>query len=181
MRLICAAVLLASVQPVRAGEENPFKKAKVGDWAEYKMSGPNIEGKTKMTVVAKDAKEVTYEVTGEVAFMGKKLAVPVQKQKIDLAKPYDPTADPIVVANLRKADVKTEKIGEGKVKIKVGEKEFDTKWTRLKLTATANNITVVGDVKMWFSKDVPSSGLVRIEMLTSGMKVKLELTGSGGK
>ena len=52
--------LAASIQG--ADVENPYKKAAVGDWVEYRMTGPNMEGKTKMTIVAKDDKEVSYEV-----------------------------------------------------------------------------------------------------------------------
>jgi hypothetical protein len=40
---------------------------------------------------------------------------------------------------------------------------------------------VVSDYKMWFSKDVPLSGLVRMETTTSMLTMKLELIGSGRK
>jgi hypothetical protein len=75
---------------VPAEEENPFKKANIGDWAEFKLTGSSGEGKTKMTVVAKDDKELTYEVATTYSVGGKEKTVPVQKVKIDLTKPYDP-------------------------------------------------------------------------------------------
>jgi hypothetical protein len=113
---------------------NPFKKAKAGEWVEYKMTGPNIEGKTKMTIVAKDDKEVSYEVASSFSFMGKEMTAPIQKLNIDLTKSYDP----ISAANLKANNVKIEQMGEGKEKLKVAGKEIDTKWNRLKATATVN-------------------------------------------
>jgi hypothetical protein len=180
MRSTFAFALLVYLVPVVLGadEENPLKKAKVGDWVEYKMTGTNnIEGKTKMTVVAKDDKEVTYEITGTFSFMGKETAIPVQKQKVDLTKSYDP----IVAANLKETGAKIEKTGEGNEKLKVGDKEFDTKWTKLKATTTVNNITVVNEFQMWFAANVPLSGLVRMDTTAPGFTSKLELIGSGSK
>lgn len=176
--LFPATILICFGSALQAGDqENPFRKGAVGDWVEYAMTGPNMEGKTKMTIVAKDDKEVTYEVAATFAFMGKEMVAPVQKMKIDLTKSYDP----IATANLKAKDVKIEREGEGAEKVKVGQKEFDTKWTKLKATATVNNFMVVTDYKMWFSKDVPLSGLVRMETTTSMLTTKLELIGTGHK
>jgi hypothetical protein len=74
--------------------------------------------------------------------------------------------------------------GEGREKIKVGDKECETKWIKLKSTTTFNNKTVESSYKMWFSKDVPMSGLVRLVTFgttTSDMTTKVELTGFGRK
>ena len=176
--ILAAALLFCCAAPVQgAGNENPFKKARVGDWIAYEMTGPNMEGTTKMTIVAKDDNEVLYEVAGKFSFGGNEMVAPIQKQKIDLTKPHNP----IVAANLKGKDVKFETEGEGKEKIKLGEKEFDTKWTKSKATTNVNGITVVTDYKMWFSQDVPLSGLVRMEMTTLKLTTKLELNASGSK
>ena len=62
MRSVLAAVLLICFVPnvLLAEDDNPFKKDKVGDWVEYKMTGQNIEGTTKMTIVAKDGAASGY-------------------------------------------------------------------------------------------------------------------------
>ena len=179
MRSVYAVVLLTcfAPMPALAGDDNPFTKAKVGDWVEYKMTGPNMEGKTKMTIVAKDEKEVTYEVTATISIMGKEMATPVQKLTVDLTKPYDP----IVAANLKRTGTNIEKDGEGTEKIKVGEKEFDTKWSKLKCSTTQNGVTIASDFKFWHCKDVPLGGLVRMETSTGMFTTKLELIGSGSK
>src|SRR5271154_2966431 len=111
MRLIFAVVLLVGFVPIAQvpDDVNPFKKAKVGDWVEYRMTGPSMDGTTKMTIVAKDDKEVTYEVAAKVSCSGKEMTAPVQTMKIDLTKSYDPVS----AANANLKGVKSEKGGEG--------------------------------------------------------------------
>src|SRR5208282_279183 len=123
MRLVLPlAMLFCLASSVHAAEaENPYKKAAVGDWVEYKMTGPGVEGKTKMTIVAKNDKELSYEVAA--TFNGQ--TAPLQKLKIDLTKSYDP----IAAANLKTDNTKIDKVGEGTEKLKIGEKDYDTKWT----------------------------------------------------
>ena len=178
MRLIVALMSLICLVPAAslAGDDNPYKKAKIGDWIEYRLTG-TMQGTTKMTVVAKDDKEVSLEVTGTYSFMGMETAVPKQIQKIDLTKGYDA----ISAANLKSNNTKIDKVGEGTEKLKVGGKEFETKWKRLKSTTDVQGTTVVNEFKMWFSKDAPLGGLVRMDTTASGVNTKLELVGSGSK
>lgn len=178
MRSALSAILLIGLASVAYGaDDNPFRKAKVGDWAEYKMTGPNVAGTTKMTIVAKDDKEVTYEVTAKFSAFGRETTAPVQKIKVDLTKSYDP----VMAANLKQNNVKIEKVGEGSEKIQAAGKEFDAKWTKLKATTTVNNVPIVSEFKMWFSKDVPVSGLIKMESTTAAFTTTVELVGSGSK
>ena len=108
---IAAFALVCFVQSLQgADDDNPYRKAKIGDWVSYKMTGKNMEGTTKMTVVSKDDKEVTFEVASIYSFMGKEQVAPVQTMKIDLTKSYDA----ISAANLKANNVKIEKLDEGK-------------------------------------------------------------------
>ena len=184
MRSILSAALLVSLASIAcaADDENPFKKAKVGDWAEYKMTGPNVAGTTKMTIVAKDDKEVTYEVTSKFSAFGQETVAPAQKIKVDLTKSYDP----VIAANLKQNNTKIEKLGEGSEKVKAGGKEIDAKWTKQRATTTVNDMKIVSDTKMWFSKDVPVSGMVKMESTTTvpgmpGTTTTVELVNSGSK
>jgi hypothetical protein len=176
--LLAMAVLVFCLSFAWAADgENPFKNAHVGDWVEYQMVGPGMDGKTKMTIVAKDEKEVTYEITAKVSFMGKEMVAPVQKQKVDLTKPYDAIAS----ANMAANNTKIEKLGEGTQKLKIGQKEYDTKWTELKSTTDVNGMMIVSNYKMWFAKNVPVSGLVRMETSVANTTTKVEIIGSGTK
>ncbi len=175
--LFAGALLFCSALAVRAvDEENPFKNAKVGDWVEYKMTGLT-EGKHKMTVVAKDDKEATYELaTTTITADGKEWTAPVRTVKIDLTKPYEPIA-----ATNVKNNVKIETLAEGKEKIKLGEKEFDTRWTKTKVTSTLKKMTIISEIKMWFSNDVPLSGLIKMESTMATNPSTWEIIGWGKK
>jgi hypothetical protein len=176
--LILSTLLICSVSSVRAADdENPWKNAKVGDWVEYKTVGTGFESKTKMTITAKDDKEVAYDIVATFTANGIEMSAPVQKQKIDLTKPVD-TA---VAANENNKNTKIVVVGEGTEKLKIGDKEYDTKWKKLKSTTTFNNVDSVTENKMWYSKEVPLSGLVRMDTVVGTITSKLELTGYGRK
>lgn len=177
-RALIAALALAAVAPtVRAAdEENPYKNAKVGDYATYtmttKVAGIDIAGTITQTVSKKDDKEATVKVTGEFEFGGNKMKIPEQEQKIDLTKPYDPTKG----ANLPGgADAKVEKGKEGKEKIKVNGKEYDTTWTTYKVKGKAMGQEIDADVKAWTAKNVPS-GMVKMTMTATIAGQKMEMT-----
>jgi hypothetical protein len=184
MRLLLTAVLLlAFVAPARADDvENPWKNSKVGDWVEHKTTGANFSGTSKMTITAKDDKEVTYQIEGTFNANGQTMTAPVQKQTIDLTKPYDPVAAATNAATKMSAKgTKIETVGEGKEKLKIGAKEYETTWKKLKATTTVNDMTIVSEYKMWFCKDVPLGGLVRMDTDVAGTTTKLEISGSGSK
>src|SRR5262245_15405096 len=180
--IVVALVPLVLAQEKPEKDDNPFRKAKVGDWVEYKMTtsfgGNNIEGKVKMTVTEKTDKEATIKTTAAVNGMD----VPGQETKIDLSKAYDPSGG----ANLPKgSDVKTEKEDDGKEKIKIGDKEYDCTWTKNKVTGKANGVEIEGEVKVWIAKDAPLSGMVKMEnsskVMGNVIMMTMEYVGSGSK
>ena len=173
-------VLAAAPMAFAADEENPYKKTKIGDYATYKMTtkvaGMNLEGTITQKVTAKSDKEVTLSVTGNVNGTD----IPAQEQKIDLTKPYDPTKTTLPPGT----EAKVEKLKDGKEKVKVGGKEYNTTWETYKVKAKANGMEIESDVKVWMSKDLTLL-MVKMEMTaeTGGMKVEvaMELTESGSK
>ena len=192
MRFVFAVILLVCVDPasLRADDDNPYKAAKVGDWVEYKYSARNFaaprgtEATIKMTVIAKDDKELTYEIGGWVPGV-------VQKVKIDLTKPHDPIGLAALsnyhnFGEIKGLDFKAEKLAEGKEKLKVGGKEYDTRWTQMKHTIKFTELPQLGErtyvilAKTWVSKDVPLSGQVILET-NDGSQMRLELSGFGRK
>jgi hypothetical protein len=186
-RLLAAVVALAVVAfPVcAADDDNPYKNAKVGDYATYTMStkvaGIAITGTVTQTVTEKSDKEATVKVTGEIEFGGNKMDIPAKEEKIDLTKPYDPTK----AGNLPGgADAKIEKGKEGKEKIKVGGKEYDSVWTDYKVKAKANGMEIDATVKVWTAKDIPG-GMVKMTMNADiagqAMEMTMELKEHGNK
>jgi hypothetical protein len=163
-------------------EENPFKKAKVGDYAEFKMTiavaGQNVEGTYKNTVSEKTEKEATLKSTSSAGGFD----LPAQEIKIDLSKPYDPSS----TTGLPKGDdIKVEKLGDGKEKIKIGDKEYDCTWTKSKIKGKAKDMDIDAEVKVWTCKSVPLGGTVKMEMnsTVAGMAVTvtMELSETGSK
>lgn len=183
-----AALLALVVAPIAvraADEENPYKNAKVGDYATYKMTtkvaGLAIDGVITQKVTEVTKEEVTVKATGTVEVNGKKMEIPEQEQKIDLTKPFDPTK----AGNLPGgAEAKVEKGKEGKEKVKVGGKEYDTTWTTYKVKTKAMGQEIDADVKAWMAKDVVA-GLVKMTMTAEfagqKMEMTMELTESGNK
>jgi hypothetical protein len=160
---VCLSVCLLTPAARAADPENPYKSAKVGDWVSYKMS-PKIQGNAvemtmKMTVDAKDDKEVTVKAT--VMYMGQE--GPPQTIKIDLSKPFDPIKG-LGASVPQTKDTKVEKVEDGKETITVGDKKYDCTWTKFKSTTKIQDKEIKSDVKIWVNKDVPLGGLVKMEM-----------------
>jgi hypothetical protein len=178
MRSILVGTLLLLLVPISRGaeEENPLRKAKVGDWVEYRMTGKDTEGTTKMTIVTKTDKEVTYEIESTFSFMGNKQSA-VQRQTVDLTKPWDM----ISARNIKENNVQLEKISEGRESLEAGGKKYETKWKKLKSTTTTSGFTVVVEHKMWFSPEVPVTGMVRLDTTTGDSATKIEVVASGHK
>jgi hypothetical protein len=186
MRLPLLAAAVAALIPlgVRAQDaiDNPYKNAKVGDYATYAMTMKvgtfEVKGTITNTVKAMTDKEATLEVTGSMNGM----AIPAQTQKVDLTKAFDPTS-----AGLAKnggKDAKVEKLADGKEKLAIGGKSYDSTWTTFKVATKTPAGDVTADVKAWIGKDIPL-GLGKMEMtsMVAGMAMvmKMEQTESGNK
>lgn len=171
------ALALAPVAARAADEEHPYKSAQVGDYSTYTLTttvaGIAIDGTLTQTVTKKSDKEATVKVSGSVKFGGNEMKLPEQEQTIDLTKPYDPTK----VGNLPGgSEAKVEKGKEGKEKVKVGGKEYDTTWTSYKMKAKVMNQEVDADIKAWtVTKGVPG-GLVKMTMTADIGGQKMEMT-----
>jgi len=172
---------VASVTARGADEENPYKNAKVGDYAIYTLTTKGGEGTVTQTVTAKTDKEATVKVAIVITANGKEMKLPEQEMKVDLTKPYDPTQGANVPAG---AEVKVEKDKEGKEKIKVAGKEYETTWTSYKMKVKAMGIELAGDTKVWIAKGVPM-GMVKTVTTTEifGQKTEIvtELKETGNK
>ena len=105
--------------------------------------------------------------------MGKDL--PGQDAKIDLTKPFDPFA----AAMQQKKKGNFEKTGDGKEKIVVGGKTYDCNWMSGKVVADAGGKKFESEIKVWLSKSVPLSGMVKMEMKSSFANVQMEIVESG--
>jgi hypothetical protein len=177
--MIAVALLapLASQGREKDKEENPFKNAKVGDYAEYKQTtsafGKDFSTTMKQTVKEKTDKEVTLEIT---ASFGKKEFK--QTQKIDLTKPYDINSMMMGGMAGKKGGGTFEKTKDGMEKLKVGDKTYDCTWTEGKFVIEIMGNKIEQEVKFWTSKSVPT-GLVKMESKSDFANTTMELTATG--
>jgi len=155
--------------------DNPYRTAKVGDFTSYKMSTKigdfAVEGAMKMIVIEKDEKSAKLKI--EVTVLGTN--VPDQETTVDLTKPLDFAA----TINQGKKGGKFEQTGEGTAKIKVGGKEYDSTWITGKALGEAKGVKIDSEVKVWFSKEVPLNGMLKMETKAAIANVVLELTEYG--
>ena len=160
------ALVLAPVAVRSADEDNPLKAAKVGDFATYKMTfkrgDMDFKGTLTHSVTEKSDKEATVSVSGSIEINDNKKDFPAREQKIDLTKPFDPTKASFFGG---RGEATYEKLKEGKEKIKVNGKEYDSTWTTYKVKTKIKDQDIESEVKVWLAKSVPT-GLVK--MTTSG-------------
>jgi len=178
--LLLAVALGALLLPlvIRAAD-NPLKNAKVGEWVEFvthtESMGTKMEMHMKQTVVAKDATSVTLKT--ESTMNGNKM--PPQETKIMLDQPYEPYKQGF-------ADAVVTPLGEGTETITVGGKAYACHWAKVKVVATKPT-AIDGTTKVWTCKDVPVSGMVKMENESAmkagdkimNTKMTMELVGAG--
>ena len=183
LRLFAAALALAAAPTAfAADDDNPYKKAKVGDFSTYKMTtkigGLNVDGTVTQEVTANDGKEATVKTSGKVNGMD----IPANEVKIDLTKPYDPTK---ATGNLPPgANVQVEKLKDGKEKVKVAGKEYDSTWETYKMKVNHMGMAFETEMKVWQSKEL-AIPMLKMEMTAEvagqKMEVAMELTETGNK
>jgi tetratricopeptide (TPR) repeat protein len=169
-----------------AADEHPFKGAKVGDWAAYRLTQESQGRKMDQTITREVTArtETTAKIKTTTTVFGRDMASP--EQEIDLAKPYDPT-NPASLP--RGAGLKVETVDNGKESIKLGHKEYQASYTKVKVTAQGNGGSLEENTTYWMSQSAPLDGLVKMERVallkqaarTAEIKVTMELTGSGHK
>jgi hypothetical protein len=162
IRTIFAAIALLAVPMLARTAENddfnPYKNAKVGDYATYKLNtkvaGNPIPGVITQSVIEKTEKEAKLKVVSSVNGMD----IPGPVQTIDLTKPYDPTKGlpPGFEGTMKK-------VKDGKEKLKVMGKDYETNWNAYDLDGKISGMEIKASITVWFSKDI-ALGVAKIEM-----------------
>ncbi len=173
---------------IPVAEENLFQKAKVDDWADYKMTqvrnGTKMEeGKLRIEVTAKTETTAKIRLTITVG-VG---SYPSPEQDVDLTKPFD------ALILFLGSNAKVEKSGQWHFEtIKRLAKEYETSWVKMKPTMKVEGVdggNLESTLKFWTSQNAPLGGLVKMETTsvqkTPGNRIesttKLEFTRSGSK
>lgn len=134
--------------------DNPLKKAKVGDYVRLRMTtetmGSRIQMEMKQTVIAKDDVSVTLRT--ETTASGIKM--PPQDVKIRLDQPYEPYKQGFT-------DALVTKMGEGKETLNVGGKSYNCKWIKVKVVSVKPT-PIEATTTVWSSSEVPVTGVVKM-------------------
>ncbi len=177
-RLLAPVLVVVCAVPLWAADDNPYKNARVGDYATFKIktevAGLSMTGEMTQTVTKRTDKEATVQISGYITFMGNKQQIPPQEQKIDITQPYDPTKAPGQLPP--GTEMKVEKGKEGKEKLMLGQKTYTCTWTEYKASTTINGMEFSFDVKVWMSQDVPM-GMVKMQMtgMPGGQKMTMSM------
>lgn len=173
----CALILPAGA----ADDENPYKTAKVGDYAKYTIKGKlgflPLDGTITQTVSEKSEKEATLKIVMTASGTD----TPFPDQKIDLTQPLDPTKG---FALPGFGNAKLEKLKDGKEKIKVGAKEYNAEWMTYKVKVASKGVDSEGDLKVWVAQEVPVRMVKMNVTITIGkndIRAAMELTEFGSK
>lgn len=179
----CVSIFALTAPGMRAADDdNPFKRAKVGDYAKYdtvvKTGNNEVKLLRTQSVTATGEKEVTLKTITELN--GKEVPTKKGEQKIDLTKPFDPgtTGE----SGAPTSAFKWEKVKDGKEKLKIGGKEYECTWTSYKPVAQAG-LAAEGELKVWLSKDVPFvvKRALNLKIGNSELVYLTELTEFGNK
>ena len=178
LRLI-AALSLAVGAAALAQDPNPYAKAKVGDFATYKMTTKvaaiSVDGVITQQVTAVDpGKAVTIGVTGRVG--NPPQDIPGQTEyKIDLTKPFDPSlasGPPPAGTEMHVEKVKDEKPRTEKVK--VGMREYDARVDTYKVKVKAGGTEFDARLRAWIVPDLPVP-MARMELAADVAEQRLEV------
>jgi hypothetical protein len=174
---VLAAICAFALQ---ADEDNPYVKAKVGDWIEYtaslQMPHRNLATSIHKEVVKKTATEVTLEISTLITMAGTdesaaKMTSPrKQTLVIRLNKKFTPGMpqglDP---------DVTAKESGSGTETLAVGGKNVETNWVAFEW-GSAKDQMASGKAKAWLGKNIPLDGVVKlvteVPQCTSTMELK---------
>jgi hypothetical protein len=135
--------------------------------------GTKVEAKIKITVTAKDEKQLTTKSTATVN--GKES--PGAEEKIDLTKPFN-VEDLFKVTGSVMKGIKMSKGKEGKETITIGKTKYECKLQTFNGTfkVPGEDKEAELEVKIWTSPDAPALafGLVKMESKTTTTKTSMK-------
>ena len=163
----CLVLLNVAGLTLAQDADLPLKRAKVGDYVVFKMTGP-VTGSMRQEVVAVSDKDVTVKTVTTL----KGMTLPTEVK----AYPINSKSDP---ATLNK-DVKIVAESSGTETLKIGGKEYKCTWRAVTTLAKVADMEVRSEAKVWISKDAPVFGMVKTVSTTFGTTTTVELSEAGG-
>jgi hypothetical protein len=159
-----AASLATQLASAQEADVNPFKTARIGDFASYATT-TKFEGRaalktvTYFTVRVVTAKQVTIGIGGKDRPDSSRVV-------IDLARPFEP----LRLYGTSQVEGKVppaERLAEGKERLVIESGTYDTTWTTYRTTEEdGEQVRYVTDTKIWVEEGVPH-GLRKYQSTTT--------------
>jgi len=182
MRILAGLVALFGLVPTVSADdkvEMPLKNAKLGEWVEYKLTAQGVPQPITIRQTVSDRTDTDLTVKIETSMGGVKQ--PAKSKVLSLSKPYDPIKMLQDEAGPFKGEVRVGKTGTED--LKVNGKELKTTWTEAEMSGEIMGKKVTTKLKVWQTKDVPLSGMVKMDMKMDNMgatsEMNMEFVGTG--
>lgn len=161
-----------------ADSDNPYKRARVGDWVSHVQTKEVAAMKlaltktVKLTVKARDEQTATIVVEEEDPSSLVIDGIPqVQRSshevQIPLDQPFAAYADPLIgsMADPMFPEPKYSKVASGEERVTISGKAFACQWAETKMSAGSQNmgIEASGVNRSWYCPEIPLHGTARSE------------------
>ena len=182
MRILAGLVALIGLVPTLSADdkvEMPLKNAKLGEWVEYKLTAQGVPQPIAIRQTVTDRTETDLTVKIETSMGGVKQ--PTKTKVLPLSKPYDPLKMLQDEAGPFRGEVKMGKTGSEVLKL--NGREFKTTWSEAEMSGEVLGKKIVTKLKVWQTKDVALSGMVKMDLKTDNMgatsEMNMEFAGTG--
>lgn len=145
--------------------ENPYRKAKVGDWVEYTADFGGQTMTMRQTVTARTDKVAKVKTEMKIGAN----AMPGSESEIPLDKPLDPTQFQSMGGRTGNAKAKVKELERKSDTIQAAGKEFRSTRYKMQSEVEVNGQTLTSTVTVWISPDAPLSGMVKLQVETPMM------------
>lgn len=145
--------------------ENPYRKAKVGDWVEYTAEFGGQTMTMRQTVTAKTDKVAKVKTEMKIGTN----AMPGTEFEIPLDKPLDPKHFQSMGTQRGNPKAKVKELERKPDTIKAAGKEFQATLYKMQSEVDFNGQTLTSTVTVWVSPDAPLSGMVKLQVETPMM------------
>ena len=182
MRLLAGLLAIFGTLPMLSAEDkpdHPLKTAKLGEWVEYKLTAQGLPQALTIRHTVSDKTDTALTVRIDISMGSAKQ--PTKVKTFSLTEPYDPLRMLQDEVGPFRGEIKMGNTGAETLKL--NNKQYTTKWSEAVMTGEVMGKTVITKLKVWQSKEVPLSGMVRMDLKMDNMgalsEINMDLVGTG--
>jgi hypothetical protein len=154
-----------------AADENPYAKAKVGEWVYYRTERRFMSVRTTDEFLETVVKKTDDEVTLDCYHFAAKGEQKKTTRVINLHEKFDFFGKHNAAQNAGAI----KEVGRGEEVVKIGDYEFKTTWIEEERTVKNERGEHTSKSKVWYCIDAPFRGLVRLHIETPSISEDMQL------